>query len=123
MTMVVKLTEQKGPEETEGSSEVTGPVQQGEVRGGFFFKFLFCCFFASMLFAFLAFPIPAGANEWVWNEYWPHLRMVMVISGENGDNGEYGGVEIYSSGKIPLPYHHHHRNHHRCNCHCHHVIR
>ena len=38
MTKVVKLTQQKGPEETEGSSEVTGPVQQGEVRGGFFLQ-------------------------------------------------------------------------------------
>ena len=29
------------------------------------------------------------------------MVMVMVISGENGDDGEYGGVEIHSSGKIP----------------------
>ena len=44
MTMEVKLVEQKGPEETEGSSEVTGPVQQGEVRGGFFSSFCFVAF-------------------------------------------------------------------------------
>ena len=51
--------------------------------------------------------------------------MVMVILGENVDDGECGAVdyvEIHSSGKTPLPYHHHHRNHHRCNCHCHHHV-
>ena len=51
MTMVVKLTEQKGPEETEGSSEVTGPVQQGEVRGGFF-KVFFAYFLITICSTF-----------------------------------------------------------------------
>ena len=41
MMMTVRLMEQKGFEEPEGSSEVTGPVQQGEVRGGFFGRELF----------------------------------------------------------------------------------
>ena len=60
VVMMVKLMGQKGFEETEGSSEVTGPVQQGEVRGGvfqsvfsFFLNFFFrCCFLLSSLSRF-----------------------------------------------------------------------
>ena len=51
MMMTVRLMEQKGFEEPEGSSEVTGPVQQGEVRGGFFGReFFFSQRFSSQCF-------------------------------------------------------------------------
>ena len=76
MMTTVRLMEQKGFEEPEGSSEVTGPVQQGEVRGGFFGRelFFFTAFFLAMffvltLFAFLAFSFLVGANGGVGNDY------------------------------------------------------
>ena len=56
MTKVVKLTQQKGPEETEGSSEVTGPVQQGEVRGGFFLQVFVLLLFCVDAFCFPRLP-------------------------------------------------------------------
>ena len=68
MMVMVKLLEQKSAKEGGGSSEVTGPVQQGGIRGGIFRSF-FAAFSASTLFAFLAFSFLAGANEWIWNEY------------------------------------------------------
>ena len=55
MVMVKLMEKQKGREEMEGSSEVTSPVQQGEVRGGVFQRF---CFLPQLFFGVDVFCFP-----------------------------------------------------------------
>ena len=86
------------------------------------FSFFLNFFLALTFFAFLAISFLAGANGWVCKEYWPHLRIVMVMKLKRivammmmmmvlmvmimvSEYGDVGYVETCSLG---ANHHHHH---------------